>query len=224
MIIHDVLQGTTEWLALRAGIPTASQFDRIITPKTGKPSTAADTYLYELLAERILRRPLDRAITVPMEQGSLTEAEAVGYYCAMRDVDAVPCGFVTNDARTWGASPDRLVGDEGLLEIKCHLAGSGLAKHMRYLLTGELDADHKPQLQGQLWVGERDWVEFVSYSPGLPTFTKRVHRDADFIALLSGLVQAFSDRLEAAALDCRERGWIRDTDVEQVEIFGANPQ
>ena len=142
MIVHDCIQGTTEWLSVRAGIPTASMFDQIITPKTGKLSTSSEGYMLRLLAERILKRPIEQqAFSGWMDRGSAMESDAVAFYEFQRSLDTVKVGFITNDAGTIGASPDRLVGDDGLLEIKC----PSEAVHMGYLLHGSLGEKHRPR-------------------------------------------------------------------------------
>ena len=117
MKIHDCKQNTTEWLDLRAGIPTASQFDRIITP-TGKPSASAIPYMHQLLAERLMGRPITGYVSFDMDRGKDLEPEAVSFYEFTQDVETMPVGFITNDEETIGASPDRLIGSDGLLEIK----------------------------------------------------------------------------------------------------------
>ena len=205
MIVHECLQNTTEWLALRSGIPTASEFDRILT-KSGKPSTQAEKYLHKLLAERIMGHPVANHVTGWMDRGSQMESEAVAYYEGVRELDTVRVGFVTNDTKTIGASPDRLVGDNGLLEIKVpseHV-------HVSYLLTRAVDAEYYPQVQGQLFIAERAWLDIMSYHPEMPPALIRVERDDDFIKKLSAAVGAFSEALERAAVEARERGWIRE--------------
>lgn len=205
MIIHDdVTQGTDAWLRLRAGIPTASCFDRIITPKC-KPSTQAEKYLHRLIAERIMGRPVTEHVSYWMGRGSQMEAEAVAYYEGVRDLDTVVVGFCTNDEGTIGASPDRLVGDEGLLEIKVPAEHT----HVAYLFTEAVDADYYPQIQGQLWITGRRWVDIMSYHPDMPPALVRVERDDDYIAKVAGAVTAFSHVLEHMAAQARERGWIK---------------
>jgi YqaJ-like viral recombinase domain len=204
MIVHDCKQGTTEWLALRAGIPTASAFERILT-KSGKPSTQAEKYLYRLLAERIMGRPVVEHVSFWMQRGSRMEAEAVAYYESSRELDTIPIGFVTNDARTIGASPDRFVGDEGLLEIKVPAEHT----HVSYLLNQSVDSEYYPQVQGQLWITERKWLDILSYPPDMPPALIRVERDEEFIRRLSAAVTAFSGQLELLAVEARERGWLR---------------
>jgi YqaJ-like recombinase protein len=205
MIVHDVAQGTTEWLALRAGIPTASQFDNILTPG-GKPCTPAKTerFLHKLLAERIMGHPITEAVSHWMGRGNAMEAEAVSYYEGIRDLDTVRVGLVTNDARTIGASPDRFVGEDGLLEIKVPAEHT----HVAYLLTRAVDAEYAPQVQGQLWVTGRAWLDILSYHPEMPPALIRVERDEKYITILSRAVETFSEALEAAAEGARVRGWI----------------
>jgi YqaJ-like viral recombinase domain len=204
MIVHDVTQGTTEWLAIRAGIPTASDFDRIIT-KSGKPSTQAEKYLHKLIAERIMGRPVTAPVTYWQGRGQEMEAEAVAYYEGVRELDTMRIGFVTNDSRTIGASPDRLVGSDGLLEIKVPAEHT----HVAYLLARGVDAEYYPQVQGQIWIAEKAWLDILSYHPEMPPAMVHVTRDDDFIAKLSKAVGDFSDALEDLAASAREKGWIK---------------
>lgn len=204
MIIHNVIQGSTEWLRVRAGIPTASCFDCIWTPK-GKASAQAEKYLHKLLAERMLGRPVVEYISQPMARGTELEGEAVRFYEGVRDVDTVKVGFMTNDAGTIGASPDRLVGDDGLLEIKV----PNEATHVGYLLTHAVDSAYYPQVQGQLWVSGRKWLDIMSYHPEMPPAVVHVERDKKYITGLSAAVEAFALELEAKAAELREKGWIK---------------
>ena len=203
MIVHSCVQGTTEWLALRAGIPTASCFDRIIT-KSGKPSTQAEKYMHRLLAERIMQHPVTEFVSHWMDRGSQLEADARAYYEGVRELDVIKVGFCTNDERTIGASPDAFVGDDGLLELKVPAEHT----HVGYLLTRAVDAEYWPQVQGQLWITGRQWLDIMSYHPEMPPALIRVERDDGFIAALSRAVSAFSTELERQAVELRERGWI----------------
>jgi hypothetical protein len=202
--VHDVVQGTKEWMALRAGIPTASRFDEIITPGRAA-SKSAERYMNELLAERVMGHPTISAVSTWMDRGSQMETEAVLYYEGQRDLDTVKVGFVSNDEMTIGASPDRFVGGDGLLEIKVPKEHT----HMHYLLTSSVDAAYRPQVQGQLWVTGRQWADILSYHPEMPPALIRVTRDEAFIDLLSRAVVTFSEILEARTIELRERGWIK---------------
>jgi hypothetical protein len=205
VIIHNVIQGTTEWLAVRAGIPTASAFDRIVTPK-GKASAQAEKYMFMLLAERIMQHPVLQIQTNWMGRGKELEGEAVLYYEGVRELDTSVIGFVTNDDGTIGASPDRFVGDDGLLELKVPAEHT----HVGYLLTRAVDAEYYPQVQGQLWITGRKWLDIMSYHPEMPPAIVRVERDDGYIATLAGSVTAFSEALELKAAELREKGWIKD--------------
>jgi len=195
VIHHDVVQGTEAWLQLRAGIPTASQFHKIITPKTRKLSSQAEDYLYKLVAERALGRYLEETRKFYWaERGKQEEDNARAFYEAMRNVDTTVCGFFTNDEGTIGASPDRLVGEDGLLEIKCPAPET----HMGYLLGEPVTADYWLQIQGQLWITERDWTDVVSYHPDLGGTVIRVNRSLEDIAMLEEQIgHHFLVRLEA---------------------------
>lgn len=193
MIVLNHKQGTDEWLAARAGIPTASCFDQIITPKTRKPSGSQDRYLARLLAERWLGRPLDEAKSGFMDRGTELEPEARARYAFDFDCDPVEVGLCLTDDGRVGASPDALVGEDGLLEIKC----CGPAEQMGRWLAGGTD-DHVCQTQGQLWVTGRAWVDLYSWHPSLPIVRQRIVRDEAFIADLAKAVNGFADALEAA--------------------------
>lgn len=193
MIVLDVQQGSQDWINARLGIPTASQFGRILTAKTRKPSASATKYLCELVAERIIGMPTEAASSEFMLRGSALEAEAVAAYEFDNDCTTTPVGFVLDDSGRWGCSPDRLVGDDGLLEIKCPSA----AVHVAALL-GMLDEEHVAQVQGQLWVTGRKWCDNLFYNPAMPSHTVRIYRDEDHIAALAVAVPEFCDRLDAA--------------------------
>lgn len=204
MKIHQCVQGTPEWLMLRCGVPTASNFDRIVTP-TGKLSTQAEVYRFELLAERMMGHPCEQFISTWMQRGTENESRAVSFYEMLRDADTAPVGFISNDAGTIGASPDRLVGASGLLEIKVPKDGT----HVGYLLGKGADDKYKPQVQGQLWIAEREWSDVLSWHPEMPEALIRVARDEKFIQVLSAAVLQFSAELEAQSAGLEAKGWIK---------------
>lgn len=227
MKIHNCVQGTRPWLDLRAGIPTASEFGRITSAhqinkaiKDEKPVKlleGAETYLNELLAERILREPQTKAVTMWMQRGSEHEAEAVSYYEMARGVDTEVVGFCTNDEGNIGASPDRLVGEDGLLEIKV----PSPAIHVGYLRNAEgAGDDYRIQAMGQLWITGRQWVDIMSYNPGMPEALVRFERDEVFIAMLASAVMEFSQRLESYTSTFRANGWIKDPEPEPEDHGG----
>lgn len=206
IINRDIQQGSDAWIQARCGLPTASRFDSIITPK-GAPSKSAERYLYTLLSERCLGHPVTEHMTMWMARGSELEQDAIRYYHLQTDLDTEPVGLVINDTRTIAASPDRLVGESGLLEVKVPAEW----QHLSFLLnSGSVFEYCKIQALGQLWVCEREFVDIMSYCPALPPAIVRIERDEAFIKLLSAAVTAFSDTLEQLSADLQQRGWIRE--------------
>lgn len=193
MKVIDCVQGSPEWLEARLGVPTASNFDRIVTAKTLKPSASAPGYLARLAAEWFLRVPLDDVKSGFMERGTELEPEAARHYEAITDADCTPVGFVLTDDETAGCSPDRLVGDDGLCEIKCPSAEVA----MRYHLAGGTD-EYALQVQGQLWVTGRKWCDLVLYHPTIPTTIVRVLPDPAVFKALDTEIPKFAAALAEA--------------------------
>ena len=192
MIVLDVEQGSPEWIAARLGIPTASQFSRLMTAKTMKLSAGSATYMNELVAERMLNASLDPYVSELMERGSGMEQQAVDYYELQRDVETETVGHVLTDDRKVGCSPDRLVGTDGGLEIKCPTP----QVHVGYMLGDE--GKYKAQIQGCMWVCERKWWDWLSFHPELPPVLVRFHRDEEFISKLGTAVNTFVERMDYA--------------------------
>lgn len=207
MKVIDCIQGSQEWLEARAGIPTASEFSRILTPG-GARSKSQEKYQHELIAERILGRSLEQHVSWYMKRGSEAEHRAVSFYELQRDVDTIPVGFLMNDTETAGASPDRFVDEDGSLEIKCPSEG----EHIGFLLKhGSLYQEHKPQVNGQLLISGRDWADLVSWHPILPEALHRIERDEAYIGLLDEAVQEFCANLESLWAKCIEDGLLTDS-------------
>ena len=152
-----------------------------------------------------MQHPRIQAVSTWMDRGAASEDEAVSFYQLQRDCETEKVGFITNDAGTIGASPDRLVGAEGLLEIKIPAEHT----HVSYLLKKSVDQAYYPQIQGQLWIAERKWVDILSWHPEMPPALIRVVRDEEFIKLLSEAVGKFSLLLEEYSADLVKRGWIK---------------
>lgn len=229
MIVHQVQQGSREWLALRAGMPTASQFHRVITPKKGERSGQFDGFVNDMVAERFMGRPLASADMPWMKEGSAREPEAAAYYAFTRDVELEVVGFCTTDDGKIGCSPDRVVGDKGLVELKNPLAHT----HVGYLLGAGPEETYRVQLQGQLFVCEREWVDIISYYPGMPEAVARVERDEPFIEKLKALLYEAVEQVEERMEQLKARGyepkqeekvsgeWITEKDIEWA--FASEP-
>jgi hypothetical protein len=179
-------QGTDDWYACRLGIPTASRFKDILAKGEGK---TRKRYLLDLAGERLTGEPMESYSNVHMERGKTMEDEARALYAFMTDAECDRIGFVRNGEK--GCSPDSTISDKGLLEIKTKLP----ALQLECILADKVPSEHIAQVQGALWVAERDWLDFVSYWPRLPLFVKRVYRDEDYIKNLAAEVTRFNDEL-----------------------------
>lgn len=191
IVHHDVAQYSEAYDRLKLGIPTSSSFHKIITPQ-GKPSKQWREYACVLIAERILQRRIEFYNSPAMERGLIVEAEAADWYEFDHDVTVQQVGFITDDNHTVGCSPDRLVGDEGLLEIKAPLPQTQIG----YWISGEVNERFRPQLQGQLYVSQRSWVDIVCWHDVLPKIVMRVEPDQKFIEALDRELQIFNYFIE----------------------------
>jgi len=187
-------QGSPEWIMARIGIPSASRFDCLLTPKTMKPSGSAATYLHELLAEWALGCSLDDGAWASgyVERGIDLEDTAVSWYELMQDVTTEPMGFCLDDGRRYGASPDRGVGSDGLLEVKVPAA----KVHIGYML-GDSYWPYRCQVQGQLLVTGRRWVDLLCYHPTLPPVLTRHEPEPEFQEALRDVLAGFCAQIEA---------------------------
>ena len=204
MIIHDCDQNTDEWLVLRAGKPTASEFSKLVTSK-GDPSKSMGKYAIELAGELYAGRPLDTWNgNKYTEYGHEIEDEARLAY-EMRTGNTVDqVGFITDDDQRWGCSPDGMIGGCGLVEIKC-LPKEHIPSLLYWKKNGRIPPERIAQIQGQLFITEREWCDLVFYRPGLPMLIVRITPDKDFI-----------DSLESQLLACIAE---RDAVLEQLKEF-----
>jgi hypothetical protein len=214
MIRLDVVQGTTEWAMARLGIPTASRFDNIITPAKLQFSKSSTGYAHELIAEQLLGVPLDNATSGFMQRGQTMERRALAFYGMQRDVEKMEAvGFVLRDDRRVGCSPDHFVDDSGLLEIKVPAADT----HIAYLLD-EQGIGYKCQVQGQLWLCEREWCDTLSWHPELPAALVRQYRDEKFIVALSDAVTQFLQMIDDMKAKLAARGDFPDLAVPDLRV------
>ena len=193
--VIDCEQGSDAWLQARLGLPTASRFADVMAKGEGKTRAR---YLHELAAETIRGTvEPDGYSNAHMERGKAQEDEARQLYAFMTDCEPKQVGFIRNGRA--GASPDSLIGDDGGLEIKTALGHIQIER----LKTGKLPPEHRAQVQGNLWISERQWWDFVSYSPGLPPLIIRVDRDEAYIITLKYAVEAFNEELDALVSSLR---------------------
>jgi putative phage-type endonuclease len=188
-------QGTDEWKQARVGVPSGSKFADIMAKGGG--ATRA-TYLTALALERITGVREDFKTTFAMEQGTEREPFARSAYEAHTGQFVTEIGFCMHDSLMVGVSPDGLVGKAGMTEYKCPMPKT----HLEYLRLepGKCPTAYRWQVQGQLWVAEREWCDFVSYNPDFPEnaqmVIRRVVRDEKAIAELESEVVKFLEDIE----------------------------
>lgn len=201
MQIIDCVQGTPEWFAARLGIPTASEFKTVIgIKKDAREKLTRATYMRKLAGEILTGEPMPTYSNADMERGQIQEDEARDLYAFTNDVEPMRVGFIRNGNA--GCSPDSLIEERGGLEIKCALPHIQIER----LESGELPSEHRAQVQGNLWITEREYWDFCSYCPKLPLFVIRVERDNGYIANLAGAVKVFNDELAAMVARIRSYG------------------
>ena len=194
MKIYNVEQGSEEWSALRVGVPTASEFSNLLTPKRFELSKSLPKYALRLATEIVLGCPLGRDLSrnEDVQRGIYLEEKAALSYEFETGAALMKVGFITDDEGRYGASPDRLVGEEGLLEIKCPRPEN----HASYVLNGFDDA-YFLQVQGQMLVTGRQWCDRYSYCPGLRPYRERTERDEGCIdALKTALAEVQKLKME----------------------------
>lgn len=199
-IFEDLEQGTPEWHAARCGVVTASVFHTVMAKgrTAGTPSETRKKLLYQLAAETITGE------YVPTwdgnkhtERGHVMEPQVRDLYMATSEHDCRQVGFMRRGRI--GCSPDTLVGDEGLLEIKTALPHIQIER----VIAGVLPSEYKAQVFGQLLVSGRSFCDFRSYWPGLPELKIRVYRDTEYMSNLNYELNRFIAELDAIVLKIR---------------------
>jgi len=185
-------QGSAEWFAARMGIPTASEFATVMAKgKDGGRSVTRDKYMRQLAGEVLTEEPAPEGYSNGfMERGKLLEEDARSLFAFMHDVEPELIGFIRNGRK--GASPDSLIGSDAGLEIKTAIP----AVQIERLQQNRIPPEYVAQVQGSLWVSERDHWHFMSYCPKLPPLIVRVGRDETYIKRLSDAVDAFNEELD----------------------------
>lgn len=199
-------QQSEEWFAARVGKVTASRIgDVMAKTRTGYGAGRAN-YMAELIAERLSGQPAERYKNNAMQWGTDMEPEARQSYEFWRNVTVEECGFFDHPGGLKsGASPDGLVGTDGLVEIKC----PNTATHLETLLGASIEKKYLLQMHWQMVCTERQWCDFVSYDPRLPVdyriHIQRVERDAELVEEMTAEITKFLAELDAKEAELRKR-------------------
>jgi putative phage-type endonuclease len=202
----ELIQGSEEWKLARCGSLGASRLaDAVARTKTGYGASRANL-MAELLVERLTGLPTEGYTNAAMQWGTEKEPEARAAYEFRADVDVAQVGIATHPSISGThASPDGLIGEDGMLEIKC----PNTATHVETLLGDEIAGKYVTQMQWQMACTGRKWCDFVSYDPRLPEsmalFVKRVQRDDVLIATLETEAKKFLAELDAKVSELRAR-------------------
>lgn len=202
----ELIQGSDAWKLARCGSLGASRMaDAVARTKTGYGASRSNL-MAELLVERLTGVPTEGYTNAAMQWGTEKEPEARAAYEFKADVDVAEIGIVPHPAIAGThASPDGLVGDDGLIEIKC----PNTASHVETLLGDEIAGKYVTQMQWQMACTGRKWCDFVSFDPRLPEsmalFVKRVHRDDKRIAELETEARAFLAELDGKVAELLRR-------------------
>lgn len=195
--VFEMDQGGDEWFQARLGIPTASKFATVMAKGEGKTRSE---YMRKLAGEIITGEVTESFSSTHTERGKEMEDEARQTYAFINSVEPHLVGFLRNGNK--GASPDSLIGENGGLEIKTALPHIQIDR----LERDRLPPEHKAQVQGNLWISEREWWDFVSYWPRLPMLCVRVYRDEEYIKTMSDEIDRFNDELAALVERIRAYG------------------
>lgn len=194
------LQRNNEWHAARLGKATGSRIgDVMASGKGGAPSVTRANYLAQLVCERLTGKPTEGFINAAMQHGIDTETEAKTAYEFVTGLTVEDVGFVDHPTVAMsGASPDGLIGDDGMIEIKC----PNSATHLATLRGASIDGKYMKQMQWQMACTGRQWCDFASYDPCFPfelqLHVRRVNRDDVMIAEIQSAVRAFLADVDAA--------------------------
>jgi putative phage-type endonuclease len=201
----DIEQRSDDWFAIRCGKATASRIADIVAKTKSGPSASRANYMAQLVSERLTGVAEQGYSNAAMQWGCAYEADARAAYSFREDADVIEVGFVEHPTIAWsGASPDGLVGDDGLVEIKC----PNTATHIDTLLSGKVPEKYRTQMLWQMACTGRKWCDFVSYDPRLPEkmrlFVARVERSEAEIAELEDAVAVFLKEVADKVIALRE--------------------
>lgn len=201
-----MIQGSSEWLALRAGKFTGSRFADLMAVTRSGPSASRANLITAIALERLTGEPEQTFQNDAMRRGTELEPLARGAYEASTGELVQTVAFIQHPTMAFvGVSPDGFVGDDGMVELKCP---ASQAKHLSHLRSAAHVTEYRWQVQGQLWVAERDWCDVTSYDPrfpaGLQLAIKRVARDEKAIKELTAECIAADQEVEAIVNELRQ--------------------
>lgn len=219
----DLQQGSDAWHQARLGKCTGSKFGSVMTKgrRKGEFSNQAMTYMLAVISERVGNCPTEEVKSKYVEWGKTHEPTARQLYQFEHGGDLSPVGFVNHPTiPNVGASPDGLVGNDGVLEIKCPYT---ISKHIATIEANAItDKNYQWQVQGQMWVTERQWCDFVSFHPYVPEKLQlhvvRVERDEDMIEDLEAAVTRFMEQVEVRVSNIRAAKGISDETGDEVDF------
>lgn len=205
MIVEDLTQRTDEWLIMKLGCVSGSGVKHVLPGVSGKYLAGRETYMREIVYERISGRHINHFVTDAMQYGIDNEDAARDAYEAITGEFVDQIGLALHPEIKWYcASPDGLVGKEGSIEIKVPQP----LTHLDWILTGDVPKEHIPQLKAVMSCAERKWCDFVSHCPSMPanlqTWIKRLEWDREMIEAQNEEVSKFL--AEAEELEKRLRG------------------
>ena len=196
-IITSMEQGSQEWLDIRLGKITASRMKDVLSNgRGGNPSKTAESYMIELIAERLTGESKPFFENDAMRWGTETEPQARAMYELETGNDVEEVAFIIHNEFI-GVSPDGLIGADGMLEIKAPTTTTQIKR----ALTGSYHSEYKAQVQSQMWVAEREWCDFLSFEPrlegGASFLIERVYRDDDYIRDMGEKVGKFINEMKS---------------------------
>lgn len=228
MKIHPAQQNSQAWIEARCGIPTASEFSELLTPKFEiRTGETPKSYLARKLAEK-WGGPLPKFHTFATDQGHFVEEQAVPFFEFTTGETLQRVGLCLTDNERIGCSPDGLIGTDGGLEIKCPESPT----HVKYLLNGVLPPDYATQVHGSMFVTGRPWWKFMSYRRHFPPLILKIERDEKIQAAIGEALGKFLESFDAAWLKILEMNdgvlppkrepMVFSTDIQDNDRFDIN--
>jgi putative phage-type endonuclease len=204
--VPDIEQGSPEWFAARLGRVTASRVSDVVAKTKTGWGASRQNYLAQLVAERLTGETADSYTNAAMQWGIDTEPQARAAYEFLRDADVTEIGFAIHPTIPMaGASPDGLIGDDGLIEIKC----PNTATHINTLRTDSIPAKYTTQMLFQMACTGRQWCDFASFDPRMPAdlqlFVRRFQRDDKQVEILESAVDEFLTEVDKTIIALTER-------------------